>query len=94
MTTETEIPQPHVHAWLGPGVDGAEPDCPPQQRESRMQRRERKRSRQGLLTAVLICAIVPSAIVLTLWRNLNEPFWFNEQWRAYYISNSANWWRP
>ena len=28
----------------------------------------------------------------SLWSNLTEPFWFNEQWRAYYISNSGNWW--
>jgi len=58
----------------------------------RTQRRARQRERRGLLGAVLICALVPSAIVLTLWRNLTEPFWFNEQWRAYYISNPGNWW--
>ena len=34
---------------------------------------------------------MPTAIALCLWRNLTEPFWFNEQWRAYYISNPGNW---
>ena len=31
-------------------------------------------------------------MVVTLWQNLTEPFWYNEQWRAYYISNPGNWW--
>jgi len=51
-----------------------------------------QRERRGLQVAVLLCAVVPSAIVFSLWRNLTEPFWFNEQWRAYYISNPGNWW--
>ena len=54
--------------------------------------RAEQRERRGLRVAVLLCAVLPSAIVLTLWRNLTEPFWFNEQWRAYYISNPGNWW--
>jgi hypothetical protein len=52
-----------------------------------------RRSRRRLAAAVVLCALVPTAFVLSLWSNLTEPFWFNEQWRAYYISNSANWWQ-
>jgi hypothetical protein len=30
--------------------------------------------------------------LLSLWQNLTIPFWYDEQWRAYYISISGNWW--
>ena len=55
-------------------------------------RRKRDRTRRELLVAVLICAGLPTVFLASLWGNLTEPFWFNEQWRAYYISNSGNWW--
>jgi hypothetical protein len=55
-------------------------------------RRRRTRSRNGLIWAIVICTAVPTAIVLSLWDNLTQPFWFNEQWRADYISASGNWW--
>ena len=42
---------------------------------------------------LLICAGVPTGILISLWSNLTLPFWFNEQWRAYYISNQGNWWQ-
>ena len=51
-----------------------------------------RRSRRGLAAAIVICAAAPVALVLSLWSNLTEPFWFNEQWRAYFISDSGNWW--
>jgi hypothetical protein len=60
--------------------------------DGRVSRRKREREqRRTLYRAVLICAGVPIAVLLTLWRNLAEPFWYNEQWRAYYIANPGNW---
>ena len=55
-------------------------------------RRKRDRTRRELMVAVLICAGLPTVFLASLWGNLTEPFGFNEQWRAYYISNSGNWW--
>jgi hypothetical protein len=69
-------------------------DVPPAEPVSsrRELRRQRTRTRQGLIWAIVICAGVPLAVVISLWNNLTEPFWFNEQWRADYISASGNWW--
>ena len=61
-------------------------------REARQQRAQRRRSRQALTAAVVITAGVPTALLLSLWRNLTVTFWYNEQWRAYYISVPGNWW--
>ena len=36
--------------------------------------------------------LVPSVVVLSMWRTLTEAFWFNEQWRAFDISEADNWW--
>ncbi len=47
--------------------------------------------RLGAATAV--CIAVPVALLLSLWSNLNLPFWYNEQWRAYYIADHGNWWQ-
>ena len=48
------------------------------------------RARVALAWALVIG--VPLAVVATLWANLDRTFWFNEQWRAYYISKSHGWW--
>ncbi len=92
MTTQTATTDRRVDAVLGPGTDAADPGRSEPQLESRVQRREKERARRSLFAAILICAGVPIAIVLSLWNNLTEPFWYNEQWRAYYISNAGNWW--
>jgi hypothetical protein len=55
-------------------------------------RTDRRRSRRKLSVAILITAGLPTALLVTLWQNLTIPFWYNEQWRAYYISISGNWW--
>jgi hypothetical protein len=68
---------------------GPEPTASRQ--EARRLRAERDRKRNGLLVAVALCVVVPTALVLSLWSNLVQPFWFNEQWRAYYISNPTDW---
>jgi hypothetical protein len=60
--------------------------------DRRRGRRDRRRSRRSLVTAVFVCAAVPTALILSLWQNLTQPFWYNEQWRAYYISIGGNWW--
>ena len=36
--------------------------------------------------------LVPSVVVLSMWRMITEAFWFNEQWRAFDISEANNWW--
>ncbi len=94
MRTDIPTPPASVDGELGADMHTAhrDLDSSPVRHESRTQRRAAQRARRGLLVAVLICALAPSAIVLSLWRNLTEPFWFNEQWRAYYISNPASWW--
>ena len=55
-------------------------------------RRARTRARRELVTACLVTAAVPTALLISLWRNLTISFWYNEQWRAYYISKSRDWW--
>jgi hypothetical protein len=94
MSTETPTPvldaRPARPAQEAP-TSADEP--PPEGRAARTRRRvERHRRRRDLVAAIVVCAVVPSIVVVTLWDNLTEPFWFNEQWRAYYISNSGNWW--
>jgi hypothetical protein len=94
MSTETPTPVLVVgeaRPAQGPAHASGEPR--PERRSSRTRRRaEQQRQRRSLVAAIVVCAAVPSIVVLTLWDNLTEPFWFNEQWRAYYISNSGNWW--
>ena len=58
----------------------------------RLPRRTQTRAQRGLVAAVLITAGIPTVLILSLWKNLTLPFWFNEQWRAYYVSLSGNWW--
>jgi hypothetical protein len=70
--------------------DLQEPVKPPRPRGAH--RADRRRSRRKLAVAILITAGLPTAVLLSLWRNLTIPFWYNEQWRAYYISISGNWW--
>jgi len=91
MSTETPTPVLDVRlARPAPFVAG-EPHS--EGRAARTQRRvDRRRQRRRLAAAIVACAVVPSIVVVSLWDNLTEPFWFNEQWRAYYISNSGNWW--
>jgi hypothetical protein len=55
-------------------------------------RRTRARSRRQLAFAMLACVGIPTLLLLSLWRNLTESFWYNEQWRAYYVSAGGNWW--
>ncbi len=50
------------------------------------------RSRRALGVAGLVTAGVPIALIISLWRNLTLPFWYNEQWRAYYIAKPGDWW--
>ena len=55
----------------------------------------RSRSRRPALTtpvAVAVTILVPSVVVLSMWRMITEAFWFNEQWRAFDISEANNWW--
>jgi len=88
MTTDAPVPPAPVETAPAPapGVDAS-----PTRREARNQRRRRERSWRGLLGAILVCAAVPTAVALSLWNNLTEPFGFNEQWRAYYVSNPGSW---
>ena len=65
---------------------------PRSRREVRQQRKKQKRSQRSVVVAGLVTAGVPIALIFSLWGNLTMPFWFNEQWRAYYISLSGNWW--
>ena len=53
---------------------------------------KKQESRGRLIVALSISIAVPTAVIVGLWRNLAVPFWFNEQWRAYFISYSGNWW--
>jgi hypothetical protein len=68
-------------------------ETPSSRRQARMQRRDEAQTRRGLVAALFICAGVPTAILISLWSTLTLPFWYNEQWRAYYISNQGNWWQ-
>ena len=61
-------------------------------RDTRLQRRGRARSRRSLAVAVLVTAGIPTALLISLWQNLTMAFWYNEQWRAYYISKPGDWW--
>ncbi len=68
----------------------------PTRREARTARhagqRAKTRARRELAAACLIVAAVPVALLISLWRNLTVSFWYNEQWRAFYISKSGDWW--
>ena len=94
MTTDSLILAPHARirrprTRRSTEVDD-EPDCGTDAVPARSPE-EAGAIRLGLAGAIVVCAGVPTAIVLSLWSNLNESFWYNEQWRAYYISLSGNW---
>jgi hypothetical protein len=74
------------------GTDGEARPEPLPRREVRQRRRNEKRSRRTLIAAVLVTGGLPIVMIASLWNNLTLPFYFNEQWRAYYISVSGNWW--
>jgi hypothetical protein len=38
-----------------------------------------------------LCVVVPVAILVSLGRTLEAPFWYDEQWRADYISYHGGW---
>ncbi len=78
--------------WPTPDVEEAEPGHPVSSKDRQSERRAVVRSRRALGVACLITAGVPIALIISLWRNLTLPFWYNEQWRAYYISKPGNWW--
>ena len=78
--------------WPTPDVEEAEPDCPVSRKDRQSERRAVLRSRRALGVACLVTAGVPIALIISLWRNLTLPFWYNEQWRAYYISKPGDWW--
>lgn len=52
----------------------------------------RPKSGRSFILALAISAGVPLGAVLSVWSNLTEPFWFNEQWRAYYVGLPNHWW--
>lgn len=54
--------------------------------------RREKKAATGFLLAVLVSVCLPLGVVISLWVNLSTPFWFNEQWRAYYIAMPNHWW--
>lgn len=45
-----------------------------------------------LVASLAVCAGVPLAVLGSLWPSLTTPFWFNEYWRAEYISYPGGWW--
>jgi len=61
-------------------------------RDMRRQSRDRARSRRSLAVAILVTVGLPTALLFSLWQNLTMTFWYNEQWRAYYISKPGDWW--
>lgn len=73
----------------------AESGTSPNEPSDRPQRCRHSTSRRPALTtpaAVAVTILVPSVVVLSMWRTLTEAFWFNEQWRAFDISEANNWW--
>lgn len=52
----------------------------------------RLNGRLGFWFCLTSAAGVPALVVVLLWRNLTLPFWYNEQWRAYYLGLSDHWW--
>jgi len=90
ITTDT-LSEPSA-APVTPGDLGEPAVSVVSRRHARVQRRERARSRQSLAGAVLVTAAIPTALLLSVWRNLGMSFWYNEQWRAYYISKPGDWW--
>ena len=92
MTTVPPIVRSATDCVLAPDSEVEATRPPPSRQEVRQQRKEAARSGRGTVAALFVCAGVPTAVVLSLWSNLTLPFWYNEQWRAYYISNQNNWW--
>jgi hypothetical protein len=94
MTTASPTLRPAPEGLLDSPADQPEGEPPPSsRRQARRAKKDRARTRLGLAAALLICAGVPTGILISLWSNLTLPFWYNEQWRAYYISNQGNWWQ-
>jgi hypothetical protein len=91
MTTDTLVPPVLDDDDSRPS--GGEPPVPSRREVRRRREASSRRSRHAFAAALAVCVAVPTAVVVSMWSNLNEPFWFNEQWRAYYISNSGNWWQ-
>jgi len=55
---------------------------------------ERRRAgRLSLLASCVVAVGVPVAYLATSWNSLTLPFWFNEYWRAYFISEGSGWWQ-
>jgi hypothetical protein len=82
----------HLAAPAEPDVSGGGPHSVRTRRDLRLERSRKRRSQRGLGAAIVVSAGVPLAVVLALWSNLNLPFWFNEQWRSYYIAAPGDWW--
>ena len=91
MTTDTARLLPAT-APAKSGREGGRPNPPPSRRQLRERRNSENRSRRGLVAGIVICAGVPVALLASLWTVLNVPFWYNEQWRAYNISQGGDWW--
>ena len=51
-------------------------------------------ARQRLFDLAAVCVIVAVfvALVVSTRRALTEPLWYNEQWRAHFVSVDHNWW--
>ena len=78
------LPSADTDPRLGP--DG------PGDRPQRHRHAGSRRPAVATSAAVAVTVMVPSAVVLSMWRTLTEAFWFNEQWRAFDISQANNWW--
>ena len=75
MRTDADLPA-SVETEPAPELDEPSADLPRTRRKSRLQRK-REHARRGLLGAILVCAVVPTVLVLSLWRSLTEPFGFD-----------------
>ncbi|MGA9775520.1 MAG: hypothetical protein WBU92_06315, partial [Candidatus Dormiibacterota bacterium] len=48
--------------------------------------------RSLLLLLFCVAVVVPIGLLIPLGPSLSKAFWFDEQWRAYYIAYQGNWW--
>jgi hypothetical protein len=46
-----------------------------------------------LLLGLGAAILAPIALLVPIGPSLSKPFWFDEQWRAYYFAYTGNWWR-
>ncbi len=54
----------------------------------------RSGARRALLLLLFCAAVaVPIGLLIPLGPSLSKAFWFDEQWRAYYIAYQGNWWQ-